>query len=157
VAIERLFRKHGVEGILQVLASADEDRDDMNLTIARAIYWYAAAMEAERPEVKTLLYTTAGELFFSSEVEHVVENFSKGAAALLAPFGDQTAFRNITSQIVGLYKVRSGIVHRGERDRSQTSVALRRLIRELIITILSRRAEFADRTALLESTKKRAI
>jgi len=153
VGLDRLFRKHGIEGILEVLAAADEARDDIHLTLASAIFWYAAAMEAERTEVKTLLFTTAGELFFSSEVDHIVENFATGAAALLAPPGDRTAFRKIESQVVELYKVRSEIVHRGERDKTESAVALRRLIRELIIVVLNRRAEFCNRSALLSAVR----
>jgi hypothetical protein len=95
-------------------------------------------MEAERAEVKALLFTTAGELFFSSEVDHIVENFATGAAALLAAPDDAIAYRAIESQVVELYKVRSGIVRRGERDRTESAVALRRLIRELIIVVLNK-------------------
>ena len=143
VGLERLLRKHSIDGLVEVLALVNEEKDDINRTLLDAIHWFAVAIQEQRPEIKMLNYTTAGELFFSASRKNVLSNFADGAAYLLAG-EDSSARSSIKKQIEGLYDVRSLISHGGRHDQYDDAIAaIRRLVREIILKMLVRRAEIS--------------
>jgi len=157
-ALGPLLRKHGIDGLEELLIRNFEELSEFERALLDAIHWFSVAVNERRIEIRFMSLVTAGELFFSHERAAITSNFSDGVAFLLAGDEDQEARENLKKEIEEAYDARSRISHSGSRaEEDERFVSLRRLIRELIRKLLSCRSEFHTLDNVLTWLRKKRL
>src|SRR5215204_383604 len=119
-----------------------EEKKELELAVLRGIQW-AADSQGQRQYGNMLLsLIIALECLLPSERSSGSTWFSEGAALLLGQ--NSTERKNIRDRVRGLYRKRNDIMHQGggEEVTRDDVVWARKLVHNIIRTIISRRDEF---------------
>lgn len=143
---QEAIRKMEEAGFFEAVKFAGkEKKTDLELAVLRGIQWTSDSQGQRQYGNKLLSLTIALECLLPSERSGGRVWSSEGAALLLGQNHEERI--KVRDRIRGLYNRRNAIVHRGggqEVTRGDV-VEARKVVHDVIRTIISRRDEFEDR------------
>lgn len=134
---------------------------DFEKTLLRGIHWFATSQTQFEKENEFLNLMTCLETFLTTSGAILIgpslaNQVAEGAARLLtAELKDRMALKN---RLHGLYGMRSGVSHGGQKAILESDLAdLRSIAKELIFQMIKRKDEFLTHKALLEWLDERRL
>jgi hypothetical protein len=148
----------GIFTMANALEAPDEKKTRFQLTVVRAIHWFAVGQMQAEPENAFLNYTTALEALFTPRGRDlsVTNAVADGVAFTL---GTDLADRKATKKLVkDLYEVRSRITHGGEVLLTQQNLSQLRYITFMSIQVAIRSLTvFSGKDDLLDWIETRRL